>query len=67
MRRYLVVLERAEHNYSAYIPDVPGCVTTGQTPEETVRNMREALELHFQELSEGEVPEPTSSAEYVAL
>ncbi|HEX8075430.1 MAG TPA: type II toxin-antitoxin system HicB family antitoxin [Thermoleophilaceae bacterium] len=53
--------------HSAYLPDVPGCVTTGRTPEETVRNMREALELHFQDLPEDQVPEPTSSAEYVAI
>ena len=67
MRKYLVVVEKAEHNYSAYLPDVPGCVTTGDTPEETLRNMREALELHFQDVPEEEVPEPTTSADYVAL
>ena len=67
MRKYLVVVERAGSNYSAYLPDVPGCVTTGDTPEGTLANMREALALHFQDLPDGEVPEPTTSADYVTI
>ncbi len=46
--RYLVVVEKAEHNYGAYAPDVPGCITTGGTLEETLRNMREALTGHLE-------------------
>ena len=67
MRKYLVVVEKAGSNYSAYLPDVPGCVTVGDTPEETLSNMREALELHFQDLADAEVPEPTTSADYVTI
>jgi predicted RNase H-like HicB family nuclease len=67
MRKYLVVVEKAGGNYSAYLPDVPGCVTTGDTPEETLNNMREALELHLQDIPDGEVPEPTTSADYVTI
>ncbi|MGA7731805.1 MAG: type II toxin-antitoxin system HicB family antitoxin [Chloroflexia bacterium] len=44
----LVVLEKAENNYSAYAPDVPGCIATGKTAEETLRNMREALKGHLE-------------------
>ena len=57
MRKYLVVIEKADTNYAGYLPDVPGCVTTGPTPEETLRNMREALELHFADLPEEQLPE----------
>ncbi len=44
MHRYLVVIENAGSNYSAYSPDLPGCVATGPTPEETKKNMAEAIE-----------------------
>ncbi|MGA7731595.1 MAG: type II toxin-antitoxin system HicB family antitoxin [Chloroflexia bacterium] len=46
--RYLIVVEQAEGNYSAYAPDVPGCATTGSTIEETLANMQEALELYLE-------------------
>ncbi len=67
-RRYLVVVEKAEGNYSAYSPDIPGCVAVGDTPEEVVNNMREAVEFHLQGLVEDNmpVPEPRTSAEYIA-
>ena len=45
--RYAIVIERAENNYSAYVPDLPGCVATGATLEETGRTIREAIELHL--------------------
>jgi predicted RNase H-like HicB family nuclease len=48
MRRYLVIVEKGENNYSAYAPDVPGCGTVGDTIEETLQNMQEALELYFE-------------------
>ncbi len=49
-RRFAIVVEWADTNYSAYAPDVPGCVTTGDTVEATVALMREALEFHFESL-----------------
>lgn len=64
MKQYLVVIERAVANYSAYSPDLPGCVATGATPEETRRRMQEAIAMHLQGLTERHlpVPEPTASA-----
>jgi predicted RNase H-like HicB family nuclease len=50
--RLAVVVEKGEHNYSAYSPDLPGCVTTGQTVEETIKNMREAVLFHLEGLRE---------------
>ena len=60
--RYLVVIEKSARNYSAYSPDVPGCVATGRTLDETKANMREALEGHLEVMAEyGEpTPEPTA-------
>ncbi len=55
MRKYLVVIEKAEHNYSAFSPDVPGCITTGDTFDDTIANMRDALEFHVEALDE--IPE----------
>ena len=49
---YAVVFERTPNNYSAYVPDLPGCVTTGQTLEEVERNMREAIMFHIESLKE---------------
>lgn len=68
-RRYLVVVEKADGNYSAYSPDIPGCVAVGDTSEEVVRNMRKAVEFHLQSLVEDgiQVPESRSSAEYIAV
>jgi predicted RNase H-like HicB family nuclease len=65
--RYAIVIEKAAGNYSAYVPDLPGCVTTGRTIDEVKRNMREAVELHLEGMREdGEpVPEPTTVSDYV--
>ena len=62
--RYLVVIEKSPRNYSAYSPDVPGCVATGRTLDETTQNMREALEGHLGVMADhGEpAPEPTAWA-----
>lgn len=59
--RYVVVLEDAGNNYSAYIPDLPGCVSTGATIEETVAHIREAMTLHIEGMrADGEpIPPPT--------
>jgi predicted RNase H-like HicB family nuclease len=69
MQRFLVVVERAGGNYSAYVPDLPGCVATGETLEETRRNMHEAIEPHIQGLRQDRlpVPEPSSVAEFVEV
>jgi Uncharacterized conserved protein len=67
--RFLVVIEKAEGNYSAYSPDLPGCVATGATREEAEQNMHEAIELHLQGLKEDglSIPQSTSFAEYIAV
>lgn len=62
MPRYVVVFERGPGNWSAFSPDVPGCVSTGATKEETARNMREALALHLEALREAGSPLPEGSA-----
>jgi predicted RNase H-like HicB family nuclease len=65
--RYAIVIEQAEGNYSAYVPDLPGCVATGSTVEETEQALREAIELHLEGLREDGLPtpEPTSRVDYV--
>lgn len=67
MRRYLVVFERTETGYSAYSPDLAGCISTGRTRAETEANMREAITFHIEGLLlEGcPVPEPESEYGYV--
>jgi predicted RNase H-like HicB family nuclease len=67
MKRYAVVIEHADHNYSAYVPDLPGCVATGESVEEVEREIREAIAFHIEGLKEDgiEIPEPATLAEYV--
>jgi predicted RNase H-like HicB family nuclease len=69
MYRFLVVIEKAGSNYSAYSPDLPRCVATGTTFDEAERNMHEAIEMHVKGLIEDNmaIPEPHSFAEYVAV
>ena len=69
MRRFAVVFEKAESNWAAYVPDLPGCITTGSTLQETKRNIREAMELHLEAMLEvGEpIPVPTSDVDFVEL
>lgn len=69
MYRFLIVIEKANGNYSAYSPDLPGCIATGATREEAEKNMHEAIEMHVQGLLEDKLPIPdfTSFAEYVAV
>ena len=69
MKRYLVVIEQANGNLSAYSPDLPGCVATGKTRAEVESNMREAIQMHIEGLrGDGlPIPEPTTSAEYVTV
>jgi predicted RNase H-like HicB family nuclease len=67
--RYAVVIEKAEGNYSAYVPDLPGCVATGETIEETERLIQEAIEFHLEGMrADGlPIPEPSSRVEYVEV
>ncbi|MCZ7356952.1 MAG: type II toxin-antitoxin system HicB family antitoxin [Candidatus Methanoperedens sp.] len=69
MYRFLVVIEKANNNYSAYSPDLQGCVATGATREEAEKNMYEAIEMHIHGLMEDKLPIPESKsfAEYVAV
>ena len=65
--RYAVVIEKADGNYSAYVPDLPGCIATAATVEAVEEEIRGAIRFHIDGLvADGaEVPEPTSLAEYV--
>jgi predicted RNase H-like HicB family nuclease len=65
--RYAVVIEKAENNYSAYVPDLPGCVATGATAEQAEAEIREAIEFHIEGMREDglPIPEPASKVEYV--
>ena len=69
MHRFLIVTEKADGNYSAYSPDLPGCIATGKRRELVTRNMYEAIEMHIQGLREDRLPIPKSRsyAEYVAV
>jgi predicted RNase H-like HicB family nuclease len=69
MHRFLIVIEKAENNYSAYSPDLPGCVATGATREEAEKNMHEAIKMHIEGMIEDNLPIPESQsfAEYVAV
>lgn len=65
--RYAIVIEKAEGNFSAYVPDLPGCIATGATVAEVETEMREAIRFHIEGLkADGHaVPQPTAIAEYV--
>ena len=69
MKRFLIVLERTKGNLSAYSPDMPGCVATGATREETTARMQEALDMHIKGLREDglPIPEPSATAVYVEV
>ena len=69
LHRFLIVIEKAENNYSAYSPDLPGCVATGATREEAEKMMHEAIELHIHGLVEDGMPVPGShsSASYIEV
>ena len=69
MREYLVIFEWAGSNCSAYVPDLPGCITTGKTLEDTERNIKEAISLYIETLREDgkPIPEPTTRARPVSV
>jgi predicted RNase H-like HicB family nuclease len=67
--RYAIIIEPGERNYSAYVPDLPGCVATGQTEAEVKQRMQEAIDLHLAGLQEDglEIPAPASLCDYVEV
>jgi len=69
MHRYLVIFEKANDNYSAYSPDLPGCIATGSTRNEAEKNIKEAINFHIEGLTKDglPLPEPTSFTEYVEV
>ncbi len=68
MKRFAVIVEKAHNNYSAYIPDLPGCITTGETVDEAIANMHEAVEVHLEAMAVFGIPnpEPTTSTDLPA-
>ena len=69
MKRYAIVVEDAGTNLAAYVPDLPGCIATGQTRAEVERRIREAIEMHLEGMIEDglPIPEPTSEVDYVEV
>lgn len=69
MSRFLIIIEQGEHNYSAYVPDLPGCIATGKTLDEIKRNMSQAIKMHIQSMLEDHepLPQPQTLAEYVEV
>jgi len=69
MIKYLVIIEKADKNYSAYSPDLPGCIAAGKTRETAERNMKKAIEMHIRGLRRDKqpLPEPRSIAEYIQV
>lgn len=67
--KFLIILEKSRTGYAAYSPDLPGCISTGRTPEETESNMREAIEFHLEGMREEglEIPVPQTRASYVEI
>lgn len=67
--RYAIVIEKAENNYAAYVPDLPGCIATGETVEETEQLIREAIKFHSRGMREDglPIPEPASQVDYVEV
>jgi predicted RNase H-like HicB family nuclease len=67
--RYAIVIEKAEGNYSAYVPDLPGCIATGATVPEVEAEIREAIEFHLEGMREDglAIPAPSSQVEYVEV
>jgi len=67
--KYAVVIENAGTNFSAYVPDLPGCIATGSSVEETENEIRSAIQFHLEGLKEGglPIPKPSSAVEYVEV
>jgi predicted RNase H-like HicB family nuclease len=69
MTNYTIIIEKGESNYSAYCPDLPGVIAAGETEEETVELMKEAIEFHLEGLKEENlpIPEPTVTARCIKV
>jgi len=69
MHKYLIIIEKADDNYSAYSPDLPGCLATGNTVEETRKNMKEAIKFHLDGHKEEGLPMPGTEviSEYLTI
>ena len=69
MERFLIVVEKATGNYSAYCPDLPGCIATGKTIDEVKQRMAEAIKIHLEGMREDNIPIPVvkSQADYISL
>ena len=67
--RYAIVIENAGSNFSAYVPDLPGCVAVGESVAETERLIREAIELHLEGIRKdgSPIPQPSSKVDYVEV
>ena len=67
--KYAVVIEKAQLNYSAYVPDLPGCIATGTSIEDAREQIREAIEFHIEDMRQGgeAIPQPSSSVEYIEV
>lgn len=67
--RYMVVIEKGESSYGAYVPDLPGCVAVGETEEEVKRLIQEAIEFHLEDLSQSgeQIPAPHSKSDYIEV
>ena len=67
--RYMVVIEKGEKSWGAYVPDLPGCVAVGDTEEEVKQLIQEAIEFHLEDLTEGgaQIPKPMSRSDYVEV
>lgn len=67
--KYLIIIEKTKSNYSAYIPDVPGCIATGKTQKEAREELIQALKMHLDGIAEDglPIPEPIAQADYVAI
>ncbi len=69
MSNYTIIIEKTDSGYSAYVPDLPGCITVGDTVEETKKYIKEAMELYIEQLkSEGKaIPEPQTISEVITV
>ncbi|MEO5356631.1 MAG: type II toxin-antitoxin system HicB family antitoxin [Nitrospirae bacterium YQR-1] len=69
MNKYLIVIEKTENNFSAYSPDLMGCVATGKTQKDVIRNKHRAIEMHLEGLKEDgiPIPEPHACVDYVEI
>ncbi len=67
--RYMVVIEKGENGYGAHVPDLPGCIAAGETREEVLNLIKEAIEFHIEGLRQNgeQIPQPTSVSEFIEV